>query len=105
MAQRKRTRKPVSPGEILQHEFLEPFDITQTDLARHIGRDQKTVNRLVQGHTRVTPEMARLLAAAFGTSERFWLNLQIAVDLYEAERKAEDVPPRIPQVAERQAAG
>lgn len=105
MAQRKRTRKPVSPGEVLHHEFLEPTDLSQTALARHIGCDPKTINRIVNGRTSITPKMARLLASALGTSERFWLNLQTAVDLYEVDQDIEDLPPRISQFADRSARG
>ena len=95
MAKRTRNRKPTMPGEVLRHEFLEPADLTQTDLARHLGCDVKTINRLVNGHTRVTPKLARLLAAALGTTDRFWLNLQNAVDLFEAEQDIDELPSRI----------
>ena len=95
MTQRTRARKPTSPGDILRYEFLEPADITQTQLASHIGCDKKTINRIINGHTRVTPKIARLLAAALGTTDRFWLHLQNAVDLYEAEQEIPELPPRI----------
>ncbi|MBI4446851.1 MAG: HigA family addiction module antidote protein [Acidobacteria bacterium] len=45
------------------------------------------INRMVNGRTSVTPEMAVKLGSAFRTTSRFWLNAQEAVDLYKAERK------------------
>ena len=88
------TRKPTSPGEILYLEFLEPLGLTQAHIARHIGCDVKTINRLVRGHTRMRPEMAARLAGALGTSIEFWLNLQQALDVYEA-RHTVDIPAQI----------
>lgn len=96
MAQRTKTRPPTTPGAVLRFEFLEPAGVTQTDLAHHIGCDIKTINRLVNGHTRVTPKLARLLSSALGTTDRFWLNLQNAVDLFEAEQEIGELPSRIP---------
>lgn len=96
----ERTRKPTTPGEILSEEFLEPAGITQTELARHVGCDVKTINRLVNGHTSLDAQMARRLAAALGTTPEFWINLQKAVDLYEAKQDDPDLPPRLPQFEE-----
>ena len=76
-------------------------DITQTELARHIGCDVETINRLVNGHTSLDVAMARRLAAALGTTPEFWINLQKAVDLYEAPQEDPDLPPRLPQFEER----
>jgi len=74
-------RMPTTPGEILREEFLRPLHMTQRELARHIGCDVKVVNRIVNGRTSVTAEMALKLGAAFGTTPDFWLNAQRAVDL------------------------
>jgi addiction module HigA family antidote len=78
------TRKPTSPGEILSEEFLGPLGMTQKQLADHLGCDVKVVNRIVNGRTSVTAEMALKLAASFRTSPEFWLSAQKAVDLYKA---------------------
>jgi antitoxin HigA-1 len=98
---RKRSRKPTTPGEVLSEEFLVPAEITQTELARHVGCDVKTINRLVNGHTSLDARMARRLAAALGTTAEFWINLQKAVDLYEAQQEDPDLPPRLPQFEDR----
>lgn len=85
-------RAPTSPGEILREEFLVPMRMTQRQLAEHVGTDVKVVNRIVNGRTSVTAEMALKLGAAFGTSADFWLNAQNAVDLHRAAAKLRSLP-------------
>jgi addiction module HigA family antidote len=85
-------RKPTTPGEILSEEFLKPLDMSQKMLADHIGCDVKVINRIVNGKTSVTAEMAIKLAAAFRTTPEFWLNAQQAVNLYEASRRIRKKP-------------
>ena len=80
-------RKPTSPGEILDEEFLAPLGISQRELAEHIGCDVKVINRIVNEKTRVTPEMALKLSQSFETTADFWLNAQIAVDLWKVPKK------------------
>ena len=75
-------RKPTSPGEILSEEFLIPLNITQKELSEHLDCDYKVINRIVNEQTGVTPEMATKLAAALDTTPDFWLNAQMAVDLW-----------------------
>lgn len=75
-------RKPTSPGEILYKEFLSPLGISQKELAAHLNCDYKVINRIVNEKTSVTPEMAIKLAAAFNTTPDFWLNAQMAIDLW-----------------------
>jgi addiction module HigA family antidote len=84
MNKRTMTRRPTTPGEILSEEFLKPLGMTQKALADHIGQDVKVVNRIVNGRTSVTAEMALKLAASFRTSPEFWLNAQKAIELFEA---------------------
>jgi antitoxin HigA-1 len=89
----ERTRRPTTPGEVLLEEFLKPAKVTQTDFARHLGCDVKTVNRLIKGHTSLDVDMARRIAAALGTSPEFWIRLQNAVDLFDATRSGTELPP------------
>lgn len=92
-----RKREPTSPGEILLEEFLKPLGLTQRRLADHLGCDVKVINRVVNGPTGVTPEMALKLGAAFQTSPEFWLNAQKAVDLYRGRSPGNPArlsPPR-----------
>lgn len=92
-------RKPVSPGEILNEEFLKPMALTQKDLADHIGCDVKVINRIVNGKTNLTVIMALKLAAAFNTTPDFWLNAQKAVDIYEASKEIGRLPKRLLKAA------
>ena len=85
-------RKPTSPGEILREEFLAPLRLTQRALAESLGCDVKVVNRIVNGRTSVSAEMALRLGAAFRTTPEFWLNAQKAVDLHEAARRVTSLP-------------
>jgi len=75
-------RAPSAPGEMLLEEFLKPLGMTQVDLAKRIRVPYVRVNELVKGKRRVTPSTALRLAKAFGTSPEFWLNGQLALDLY-----------------------
>lgn len=88
-------RKPTTPGEILNKEFLEPLNITQKVLANHIGCDVKVINRIVNEKTSVTAEMALRLAFAFNTTPQFWLNAQLSVDLYKSMRELKFKPKQL----------
>jgi addiction module HigA family antidote len=88
----KITRNPTTPGEILKEEFLAPLGMTQGELALHLNCDVKVINRIINGHSSVTAEMAIKLAAAFNTTPEFWLNAQKAVDLYKASKKIDKLP-------------
>ncbi len=88
----QRKREPTRPGEILLEEFLRPLGLTQRKLADHVDCDVKVINRIVNGRTSVTPEMALKLGATFRTSPEFWLNAQKAVDLYRASSAMEVLP-------------
>jgi len=76
---------PAHPGEILLEEFLRPLALSQYRLAREIGVPARRINEIVHGQRRVSADTALRLARFFGTSERFWINLQSRYDL-EIER-------------------
>jgi len=80
-------RKPTSPGEILEEEFLKPLGLTQKALADHLHCDYKVVNRIINGRASISTELAIKLAAAFETTPDFWLNAQMAVDLWVRNKK------------------
>jgi addiction module HigA family antidote len=92
MNTKTRRREPTSPGEILREEFLVPLGMTQKQVADHLGCDVKVINRLVNGRTSVTADMALRLGAAFRTTPDFWLNAQKAVDLHRAAKRGEALP-------------
>lgn len=89
------SRKPTSPGEILNAEFLVPMGLTQKELADHLGCDIKVINRIINERTSVTAEMALRLSSAFKTTPDFWLNAQKAVDIYSASRALTKLPAPI----------
>ena len=72
---------PIHPGEILLEEFLEPLGISQYRLAKDISVPPRRINEIVHGLRAITADTALRLARYFGTSERFWLNLQVRYDL------------------------
>src|SRR6202008_5193728 len=79
MAQRK--LPPVPPGEILLNEFLSPLGISQYRLAKDTSVPPRRINEIVRGSRSISADTALRLARYFGTSERFWLNLQARYDL------------------------
>jgi antitoxin HigA-1 len=72
---------PVHPGEILLEEFLQPLEVSQYQLAKEVGVPARRINEIVHGHRRISADTALRLARYFGTSERFWMNLQARYDL------------------------
>ena len=72
---------PIHPGEVLLEEFLEPLGVTQHHLAVSIGVPPRRINEIVHGKRRITADTALRLARYFGTTDRFWLNLQTRYDL------------------------
>ena len=72
---------PVHPGEILLEEFLTPLAVSQYKLAKEIGVPARRINEIVHGQRRISADTALRLARYFGTSERFWINLQARYDL------------------------
>jgi addiction module HigA family antidote len=77
-------RKPVSVGEMLREEFMEPLGLTQGQLADAMGVQRKHVNELCTDRRSITADTALMLARVFGNSADFWLNLQRRNDLWEA---------------------
>ncbi|MCG6567701.1 HigA family addiction module antitoxin [Tessaracoccus sp. ZS01] len=75
------TIPPIHPGEILMEEFLEPLQISQNRLAVAISVPPRRINEIVHGKRRITADTALRLARYFGTTDRFWLNLQTRFDL------------------------
>src|SRR6266480_4250405 len=72
---------PIHPGEILLEEFLEPMGISQYRIAKDVGVPARRINEIVHGNRAISADTALRLAKYFGTSERFWLNLQTRYDL------------------------
>ena len=77
----RRKSPPIHPGEILLEEFLSPLGISQYRLAKETSVPPRRINEIVRGLRSVSADTALRLARYFGTSERFWLNLQARYDL------------------------
>lgn len=75
-------RKPFTPGEILLEEFLQPYGLTQEELARRIHVTRRRVNEIINGRRSITPDTALRLAKFFNMSPDYWLNLQTKLDLW-----------------------
>jgi addiction module HigA family antidote len=86
-------RAPSHPGEILREEFLAPMEISQVELAKRLNIPFQRVNQIVGEKRSVTPDTALRLAKLFETTPDLWLNLQLAWDLYHAQRspKAKEI--------------
>ena len=67
---------PMHPGEVLLEEFLKPMGISQYRLAKDINVPPRRINEIAHGTRAITADTALRLSHYFGTSERFWLNLQ-----------------------------
>ncbi len=81
-----KNRRPTHPGEILLEEFLKPMGMSQIELAKKMGVPIQRVNTLINGKRDMTAETAILLSRVLKTSSEFWMNLQVAYDLFEARR-------------------
>jgi len=81
-----KTLPNIHPGEVLLEEFLLPLNVSQNALARAANVPPRRINEIVLGKRGITADTAVRLAAALGTSERFWLGLQADYDLEEAHR-------------------
>lgn len=78
------SRRPVTPGELIEEEFLRPLNITQQQLADAMHVDRVRVNNIINGRRGVTPDTALRLERVLGPSAEFWLNAQQRVDLWDA---------------------
>jgi len=75
---------PPHPGEVLR-DYL--GEVTVTDAAKQLGVNRVTLNRIVSGHSGISPDMAYRRADAFGTSAELWAGLQMQYDLFQAAQQ------------------
>jgi len=78
-------RQPTHPGKMLLEDFLIPLKMSQVELARRMGVPIQRVNTLINGKRGMTAETAILLGRVLDTSAEFWMNLQVACDLFDAQ--------------------
>ena len=79
-------RAPIHPGEILLEEFMKPYGMTQTEIARRISVSRKHISEIVNGRKGISTDIALRLSKLFGTSPELWLNGQLGWDLWHAVR-------------------
>ena len=77
----RKTHPPIHPGEVLLQEYLSPLGLSQYRLAKDVSVPPRRINEIVHGKRSITADTALRLSRYFGTSERFWLNLQTRYDL------------------------
>ena len=73
--------EPTHPGEVLFEEFLKPLELSQYRLAKDINVSARRINEIVHGKRAISADTALRLSRYFGTTDRFWLNLQTSYDL------------------------
>ena len=84
-------RRPTHPGASIKHDCLEPFGLTVTAAARHLGVTRQALSELINGRTSLSANMALRLSMAFGSTPDTWLRMQMAHDLWVAEQQAKDI--------------
>lgn len=82
------TRKPIHPGKMLKHEFLENYEVTEEQLAKDIDVDLKIIKDIINEKVSITDEIAEKLGRYFNTTQQMWLNMQKGYDeLVEKKKK------------------
>ncbi len=82
--------KPVTPGDILSEEFLEPMGISQYRLAKEIGVPAQRIGAIVAGKRAITADTDLRLCKFFGLSDGYWLRAQAAYDTEVAADRLRD---------------
>src|SRR5579862_7763450 len=80
-------RAPTHPGEVLKEDYLEPLALSRTEVARRLEIPLNRLNEIINGRRGMTADTALRLERAFGTSAGFWLNLQQAYELWQAQHR------------------
>lgn len=83
-------RRPLTVGQMLTTEFLEPMNIGINELAEAMGAHRNTLSRIVHDKGTLTAPMAIKLATALGNTPEFWLNIQHAVEIWDIRNSAYD---------------
>ena len=87
--------QPITPGEILLHEYLTPMGISQNAMARAIGVPPRAINEIVLGKRTLTPSMSIRFGAFFDQSPQFWHNLQVECDFRALAKQSRKLTAKI----------
>jgi len=96
---KEKSRRPTHPGAILREDILPAANITQTQLAKLLGTSRRSVSQIIHEERPITTDMAVRLALVFRNSPQFWLNLQQAVDVWDAQNEHEEEYKQIKPLA------
>lgn len=94
-----KNRRPVHPGQVIRHEYLEPLNLTQQQLADALGITRVRINEIILGKRSVTPDTAFRLAKYFNTTPDFWINLQMNIDMWDTLQQHKSDYDKIRSVA------
>ncbi len=94
----------VHPGEILNYEFLEPFEITAYRLSKDLKIPQTRISEIIKGNRRITADTALRLSKYFGNSAKFWLGIQDDYDIEEEKENKRTELNEIIQYADKNVA-
>jgi len=86
---------PITPGEILLEEYLQPMGISQNAMARAIGVAPRAINEIVLGKRAITPAMSIRFGAFFGQSPEFWHGIQVECDFRSLAKKQKQLTAKI----------
>lgn len=78
---------PITPGEILLEEYLQPLNLSQNAVGRALGVSPRAINEIVLGKRSITPEMSIRLGKFFGQSPQFWFGIQTNCDFRALKKK------------------
>ena len=84
-------KNPPHPGLSIRHDCLEPLGLSVTDAAAHLGVSRKHLSDIINGHARISAEMAVRLDKAFGGGASAWYQLQAAYDLAQVMQRADRI--------------
>ncbi len=91
---------PVTPGEILLEEYLQPMGISQNAMARAIGVAPRAINEIVLGKRSITPQMSIRFGAFFDQSEDFWHGIQVECDFRALRGEAKKLKRKVKPASE-----
>ncbi|MBT8425398.1 MAG: HigA family addiction module antidote protein [Silicimonas sp.] len=86
-------KKPSHPGDVLKHLYLDELQMSEGQLAKHLGVPRTRIERLTKKTTGMTPDTAFRLAKFFGTSPEYWINMQINYDLAHTHVDVSHIEP------------
>lgn len=96
----KRAMPPSHPGELLEEVLLEHLNLSVTKAADILQTSRQHLHRILKGASPVTADMAVKIGKLGGNGPALWMNMQMAYDLWYAERRMADVLKHIPTARE-----